>query len=96
MDITIPITGAAVTAVVISIVGYFCKDKLAEIRARKEAFLSHIASCNEKNIAYALMEQKVSTMASQIENDRIIRQWMGDCLQHIAGRLDVDLPERPQ
>lgn len=94
MDITI--TGAMAGSAILAACIWFVKEKVTESQVRRVAFESHIRICTEKAIAFALIEQKVRDIAQQIEADRKIRHWIGDCIQIMGTKMDAHLPERPR
>lgn len=96
MDLTIPITGGTVLFVIIALVGYFGKEKLAEMRERRLAFEAHIAFCGKKTVTDALLESRVTLIEQQMESDRHARHWLGDCMMTIGGKMNVQLPPRPE
>lgn len=100
MDFTITITKTLLGSIVLAILAYGVKglitEKFAEMAARRQAFLSHIDLCTEKSKAFALLEQRVSTLEHDNVSDRATREWIGDCVVKIATKMDVELDPRPR
>jgi hypothetical protein len=94
---TVPATAILGTAA--AIIGYlmkkFIEEKLAEIRARRQAFISHIDLCNQKNIEFDRLKNEVANIHRRIDEEQKMTRWMGDCLMIIGAKMNVDLPERP-
>ncbi len=71
------------------------KEKLAELRARREVLVAHINECNRKNNQIAALEDKVAELKEQLSEYRGQSTWLGDCVVAIAAKMNVHLPERP-
>lgn len=95
-DLTIPITGGGVLVVVLGLVGFFGKEKIAEMRERRLAFEAHIIFCQKKEKDAILLEHRVLAMEAQFKGSRATMHWLGDCLMQVGAKLNVNLPTRPE
>lgn len=98
MDVA-TISGAASMIGGAGLVGFIAKqfiaEKFAESRARREAWEAHIKACGEKNTAIALLQDNIGRLEKRIDSEAKVRRWIGDGVQKIADRLEIELPARP-
>lgn len=65
-----------------------------KVHAVSTALTEHKDECSK--VDKAVLAEKVETHEREIAAFRKFAHWVGDCVGRIAGKLNVELPNRPQ